>query len=340
MEVSAPRLRGLVLRLHRRLAVVRLIEGLGLGMAVGAVLAAAISAVLIWRDRPALAPASAALGLGAVLGLARAAARLPGKLAAAIEADRQLRTADLLATACVLLGRRDNGPLERAVIAAAEVRAIDLPASAVVLRRWRVAHWGAAALAVALAVGLAGASGRSAAVVGPSDIDRPPVRFHSPFEPPTPQSGHDRKTLARLPTEAESGASSEVSAPGVGQEQDIAATSHEAEGAATADHRGGSGTGAAVEAPSLGPTASGPQPTAEGRAERIGERVASGRGGRPGQTGRGDDAAHAASLSDRPIPPWRADGWAAAREEAGAAIRLGRVPDAYRSMVRAYFDRN
>jgi hypothetical protein len=36
---------------------------------------------------------------------------------------------------------------------------------------------------------------------------------------------------------------------------------------------------------------------------------------------------------------WRGQGWAADQEAARAAIRSGAVPDAYRGLVREYFER-
>ena len=44
------------------------------------------------------------------------------------------------------------------------------------------------------------------------------------------------------------------------------------------------------------------------------------------------------SRSLQQIPPWRSPTWPADRDAALNALTSGRVPDAYRDLVREYFD--
>jgi hypothetical protein len=53
-----------------------------------------------------------------------------------------------------------------------------------------------------------------------------------------------------------------------------------------------------------------------------------------------DDAPSGYSVANRKTqtpPPWQSSSWPVARDEALSAVRDGRVPDAYRDLVRTYF---
>ena len=86
-------------RLHRRWIVWRLLEHAGMGLIAGCALALMLGSILFYRGESVIALTGIALSLGAVIGLAIGAIRRPSLHDAAVEADRQLKLADLLGTA-------------------------------------------------------------------------------------------------------------------------------------------------------------------------------------------------------------------------------------------------
>src|SRR5438132_1056766 len=86
-------------RLHRRWIIWRAIEHAGVGLLGGCVVALLLGAVLLFRGEPALTLAAGLPLFGAAVGLTIGLIRRPSILDAAVEADRQLRLADLLGTA-------------------------------------------------------------------------------------------------------------------------------------------------------------------------------------------------------------------------------------------------
>src|SRR3954468_21674527 len=97
-----------VRRVYRRLIVLRLLEWAGVGFAAGCGLALLMIPLLRRQMDSPLYLAGIVAGIGAVTGLMAAALRRPRVIEAAIEADRQLDLADLLATAWLL--ERSNAP--------------------------------------------------------------------------------------------------------------------------------------------------------------------------------------------------------------------------------------
>jgi hypothetical protein len=57
---------------------------------------------------------------------------------------------------------------------------------------------------------------------------------------------------------------------------------------------------------------------------------------RPGEQA-GTTAGQGVPGGRRPAPVWESQGWADDRGAAEAAVQSGRVPDAYRDLVRGYF---
>src|SRR5579872_2041700 len=109
-------------RVHRRHLVFHLLERTGLGI-LGACLAALpLVLIVVWRQESAVPLTAAALALGATTGLSWGFLTRPGKLAAALEADRQLRWADLLSSALTVRARAADDPWALAVLATADAR--------------------------------------------------------------------------------------------------------------------------------------------------------------------------------------------------------------------------
>src|SRR5437899_7413367 len=84
---------------HRRLVVVRALEGAGVGVIVASALAAMVTGAAIYLGKDASMFAAGAVAVGALAGLVWASLSAPSRLATAAEADRQLGLADLLSTA-------------------------------------------------------------------------------------------------------------------------------------------------------------------------------------------------------------------------------------------------
>ena len=349
-------------RLHRRLVVVRLVEHAGLGLFGACALVALLIPVLLWRGQPAWGLVAWAAGGGVMVGIVWGLRRLPTRLDAAVEADRQLGLADLLGTAlalCQALGKRPAtwDPWAAAVLASAEAQSRSLRASAVAVSRLGVRAWGGIGLAAALVLALASLSTYPADVRAGEDqsaarrnstptapgqrIDDPPLvaaPWQSPARhPPAPaeQAGDGRERPSapkadRSPTEA--------------RERDGGAnqTPRTTDSGSDANHAQG---GLARNDAATGqPRSHGDrQPTGDGQADRAPGAHAGGGGvqatsdvprlpGLSSVTGGGLDLS-------RETPPWGSDTWPADTERARRALDAGQVPDRYRDFVRRYFER-
>jgi hypothetical protein len=119
-------------------------------------------------------------------------------------------------------------------------------------------------------------------------------------------------------------------------------TSSNEDGGKSAAQNGAGGGGSAQS--TAKPTV-GVNDPATGGAGKTGTGNSTSAGGSGGTTdaaannGGGGATAGANTKARRPAPVWQAENWAADREAARAAIRGGRVPDAYRDLVREYFER-
>ena len=72
------------------------------------------------------------------------------------------------------------------------------------------------------------------------------------------------------------------------------------------------------------------------------DRLASGSGraaNTRGTPGTSNGGASVTSAPPAPVAPWQTDAWSQRRDDARAAVDSGRIPDAYRALVRDYFDR-
>src|SRR2546423_948877 len=86
--------------------ITRSLERIGLCILIASVLAAILAGVLIWRGESAMNVISVCLAAGTILGLIVGWITRPSLFDAAVEVDRQLNLADLLATAISI--RRDQ----------------------------------------------------------------------------------------------------------------------------------------------------------------------------------------------------------------------------------------
>jgi hypothetical protein len=268
-----------------------------------------------------------------------------------MEADRQLDLADLLSTAAAV-GRADNlDPWARTVIAMADDHCRRHTPSQVLLNRLGARAWGGIGLAAALALTLAALSsapgdlragtsrgattGRGETSPGSSEpLASGSIRHTAHAPMPSPQEdravGSSNPSTATRPDDASessnpspssntrASASSQAGrgdgvgrAPGDGRTQDAAAPSAMPPGSTRDQNPSGT--------PSAGGGAAS-RPSSDG-APTAGSTT----GGTPARAAK--------------VPPWQSSSWPADARRAREAIDAGRIPDAYRDLVRDYFDR-
>jgi hypothetical protein len=340
-----------VAAVHRRMVVLRGLERVGLCVLVGCAAALVLMPILIWRGQATGELLAAIMGAAAIAGIGWGLAARPTKLAAAMEADRQLGWSDLLGTAWMLRQSGATGSeMERTVLAMAEARSAGTAASVVVLHRLGMRGWGGIGLAGALVAGVSlfgGDPNRAAAAraaTGPPSWQEIEAMQERGNAARTTASADYRRARPGLGGDDDDPSSSTSTTP------DAASAAAAANDAASKNGAGGaqegSGAGAGQSA-SRGAGRSKPStPIAGGDAANgaTSGATSAGGGGTASEStanrgGRSGASAGANAVARKPAPVWRAQGWPADQAAAQAAIQGGRVPDAYREMVREYFER-
>ena len=333
---------------YRRLMILRVLERTGLGVAMGCGAAMILMPILIWRGQSAMPLALVILGIGAAAGLIWGWAWRPTRLSAAMEADRQLDLCDLLGTAMALQeaeAQAGMDPWAAAVRAMAEARCAQLSPSALILNRLGARAWGGIGLATALVLTVAGlaagpgdtgAQAAPRAFISPADLANPQVletRTSARNAPPArasrragddPQSqdssagSQDNSTAAPNATDPSAGSPKALAADpsGTGGGIGLTRSSVAPRQTTSLDATGSEETGTA------GPMSSGGR-SANRDVDRAGGQV-SGRGATGSPSARG--------------APWTSAGWPQQQAAVEQAVRSGAIPDAYRDLVREYFD--
>ena len=139
--------------LRRRMTLLRLIERVGVAVAISAAVALPLIGLIAWRGAGAMLPTLLCLGLGVLAGIAWGVSSAPSMLEAALEADRQLQWADLLASA-LFLRAAPSDQWRRAVLVDADRRCSGLSPSTVLLRRLTPQAWSGIALSITLVLAL------------------------------------------------------------------------------------------------------------------------------------------------------------------------------------------
>lgn len=339
---------------HRRQVALRVMERAALGTFGACVVASVLAGVMLWRGQDAWSVVAITLLVGAVAGAIWGIATRPTVLAAATEADRQLRTADLLGTAWALgapaRGATSNESFRSTVLALAAARCEGLSPSAVVLHRLGVRAWGGIGLALAFVATLAAMSSgplqagtqrtrdaessRRAA----RDASRRPIVELAPEDSDLRQTRRDAAPGDDRPigtNEVEHDAA-EADAPSASIKDPAADPSGDA-GASSAGAGAAKGTSDPTHVRSRPPFGAQGEPRPPSRADR-----ASAGAGRAAASSIADDSQAGGSLGDgahaTPTPPWRSPRWSGAVEAAARDVRSGGVPDGYRDLVRGYFD--
>jgi hypothetical protein len=338
-----------VRRVHRRYVLLRLLERTGLGILGGCAAAMPLLGIALWRGLATLPLAATAVVLGAVAGAWWGFISRPSTLAAAIEADRQLDWADLMSSAMAVQSRSQDDPWVGVVTAAADARCRGVGPSAVVLNRLGARAWGGIGLAAAL-VAVLGLIPTYAISTQAGDIPGSAKNLIAGPDSQEQQGRSGTRSVARrTPTQEEPddpGASRMNGVEPIPQQE-----SGRAKSAASDDrHRensnpdpNGQGKGAShSNAPTVDPRNRSQAGTGSRVASAEGN-PADGVGEASARAGEGSGASGQAAGSNRdrvrPAPPWKSADWAVHSQHAADAIDSGRIPDAYRDMVRGYFER-
>lgn len=336
-----------VTAVHRRMAVLRAVERVGLCVLGGCVVAAALSPILMTRGEPTDNLILAALGAAIVGGLFWGLLSRPSRLAAAAEVDRQLRLADLLGTAVMLRAKDADDAMAGAVLALADAQCRATTPATVVLHRFGARGWGGIGLALAFVVGLN--------LLGPDathSANRDTARAASWGDVEAAQADEGGRSAGNAAApdlrRARTGnGSDEAQSPPSETTEDRPAASAQASGSVDQGTGGGSqdGTGAGAGKSNSRKPGDGAIKAEPGEAHDSATNGAVAAGGgtgtatgsaRPGDQA-GSTAGQGSGAARRPAPVWDSKGWGDDRGAAEAAVRNGRVSDAYRELVRGYF---
>ncbi len=349
MKSSTAHLDRFLSAVHRRLVVLRGLERLGMCVLAGCAVALVLMGVAYWRGRPGGQMGAAALALSAICGVVWAIFSRPTKLTAAIAADRQLRLAELLTTALILRKMGDSSDADagfrNALLVTADAYAAATSPTAIILNRLGARSWGGIGLAMALVGAMAmlghdpARSQASVAATGPKswiDIED--------------QQGANKGNETRIAA----GVDMRRVRPGTGGDDNDPLKSgtaaadqgtETATGGQSTQATGGSaqaGTGAGGGKTDATGSGGGTTPAAGGGTTGGASTKTAGGGtgaATSGSTGDGGNTAGSTGIR-HPAPPWRTSGWSEDRAAARLAVRVGQVPDAYRDMVRDYFERD
>ncbi|HEY7119242.1 MAG TPA: hypothetical protein VH475_21815 [Tepidisphaeraceae bacterium] len=337
--------------IHRRMALLRGLERVGLCVLGGCALLLALMPIRIWRGEPTGILLSGVMGASLFAGLLWAVIARPTRLIAAVTADRQLRLSDLLSTALTLQRSDVVDDFERTVLALADARCLATSPSAVLLNRLGARSWGGIALAVALVAGIhlmAGDDAQSQARAAGTPRSWQEIESARENANPFAGAGGHAPDLRRAKpgggTDDPDPLNSAVSDSG---QTTAAAASNTARNGAGGAQQGTAGAGAGQ---SVSRGGAGAAMTSTGGGNHSGSapggEVAGAGGGGTSESTAGDRGAKTgatagdpANATRRPAPVWRSDTWPADVDAARAAVQTGRVPDTYRDLVRSYFER-
>jgi hypothetical protein len=316
-----------------RWAVWRTVEWIGLCSLAGSLLALPLIGVLSWRAQPAAGVVGMILALSVLAGIAVGVMKRPSLLDTAMSADRQLGLCDLLATAVMLPQvPYAQEPWRRTILSLAEDRCRMNRPSALVLNRLGARAWGGIGLSAALVVTLSLMTATPRQMVAEVRDSMAPAQADSAVQSGQRDAGRASVTPHR-----------EASRAAIDESEDQG--DEFIEGSGLSERSSGSALGA------VGP---GKAQTPDHASASVQIRTSSPdppapRGRPAGGTGRGTaphaqrDLTSVGGLGSGPngaaAAPWESAHWTAHQREAMESIRSGQIPDRYRDLVRAYFDR-
>jgi hypothetical protein len=318
---------------YRRWLIVHLFEQLGRGLLVGSLLALGLLPVAIWQAIPTVPILIFSAVFSLFLGLILALYRKPNRLAAAVEADRQLHLDDLLTSAIFPSDHADTD-FRTMVQSIADARCSRHSPSEVLLRRFGIRSWSGIALAMCIAATLA------VIPLQPSRTQAVDANVSVLSESPsglTPSSRADRVMVSVVNDPMSDGASSgsmttekpRTRAAGDGQPT-------ESSGTKAAGNTAGTGGGNAQS--NSAPTHDLPSGQSPGRSTSPAG-IAAGGGATSNQQGAQGDSSNgvagASTKSPHAVPGWT--GGATPNSQNSGESTNDRIPPEDRDLVRDFF---
>ena len=292
-----------------------------------------------------------ALGCFGAIGLLAALLRWPTRLDAAMEADRQLKLADLLSTALSVRGSADTWAMT--VLALAEQRCRAVSPAAVLLNRWGARAWGGVGLATALVLTLGLVSTRSAtSQAGDSPVNifagqdnlgvslaaHPSVAYSPLRQPIVRQNASDDPDMS-TENGGQQTADKAVADKGGPSEISIANPRQPSAGDPTRSGAGAAGTSGTHSSMPL------PSDAASGT-HRISQSLTAGGGQSDGASddGKAKSAVASGMAGQRTqradAPPWTSSTWGDASQRALQQSASHIEYEGYRDLIREYFQRH
>lgn len=311
----------------------RVVESAGLCGAIGAGFALMVALILFWRGEPAVAPVLWLMGLGAFAGGIWGWVHRPSLLQTAILIDKQLGLHDLLSTSLSSQQWGDDA-FHGIIQEQAMQRCLSISPNELVLRRLGSRQWGGIGLAGAIVFTVGLMSGQVAPIQAQRDGSAggpESIVLESALEKRT-QTAVAQPWNSPQPSENKRVASNEDS-DALGRNGATRNAEGNSTGRSTAAEDSGSAAGRTHEAR---------VPTLETSRNSISDALAGtvpGSGGPAVTTGgTADPSGYSQPSPAGPAaPPWESQSWPQHSARATQQITSGRVPDAYRDMVREYF---
>jgi hypothetical protein len=335
-------------KVHRRHLFVHLLERTSLGVLGACAAALPLLGIALWRGLPGLPFAITSLALGVCIGMLWGILTRPSTFAAAMEADRQLGWADLTSSALATGSRSADDPWVVTLRAIADAHCRSVLPSAVVLNRLGARAWGGIGLATALVIVL-GLLPTYAIPTQAKDYQNSSQSRLAETEMPKSlqrdlsQSVSRRTPKQEDPDDPNASRMNDVTPPPKGSSTVNPTARDQREANASANDPNGRGSGASRSDSSPSDHLKSAQTGTQSR-NAPGNGNPSGGAGESAMTrGNGSEASGQAAGANRDVsrkaPPWQSADWATQSQQALHAVDAGRIPDAYRDVVRGYFER-
>jgi len=321
---------------HRRATALRVIERTGAGVAVGCAFASVMLPVWWWQGRDATMISVTVLLLGATAGAVMSVVHRASVTSTLALVDEQLQTSDLFTTAWSLTRAADVDPDFVAVVGARAARLCQkVSPSELVLNRYGGRAWTFAGLLVLLTLTLSMLTAPSSARATIAEDST--VESSSADRLDTPVGHALRNTANSSDASAEESPRPGFTEPSTDRTDASAQLPRATSRTPRDDAPAGAGNGT-TSTPLVGEAPAG-KPGGERSATTGRGRVTSnGMASDDDEPGVADSSAGRTGLiRSQRVAPWQSSDWFYAQSRATRAIEAGRVPDAYRDVVRDYF---
>jgi hypothetical protein len=314
-------------------------EHAGLGLLCGCSCVLLLLPILLWRGERGQSLAIVFPLIGTAMGIAMGLRARPNLQTVAQFADQRFHTSDLLATAYALRDSAD--PWHAAILNLADTRVLELSPAALTPHRLGPRAWSGIFLSfiAAITLGLLSVTmpaGQAQAAAAPANVDSPAdwAQRHDAAPAIAQQSAAGREAKAEAAPDSQSMTNTDDGSPTKSTLQQSNSSNRDGQAV-----RGLGGGPARTYAPDLAMPSNHVNSAGNESADSR-NIAAAGQGGEVHSRLGGGAIAGQVSTSQGPAPaPWSAPDWPAAQAAASQAIQAGQIPDAYRNLVRDYFDR-